>query len=194
MKQYQKPNDYPSFSTIKLPRYAIRIFIRNGIESGEDLIARYKRDPAGIFNFRGIGKETRELITNELGSKIREEKKCRVCGCDDLHACKGGCFWIEPDLCSQCYEKMNSFSVTLCDVKIINGQSYEETSERKVIAEELESFDKAEGFIYGYIDGKGGYEYRDDDDLEIDKTYLMAEASSEAKYDEAVYFFEKVQS
>ena len=120
--------------------------------------------------------------------------KCRVCGCDDLHACKGGCYWVEPGLCSQCHEKMNSFSVTLCDVKIINGQSYEETSERKVIAEELESFDKAEGFIYGYIEGKGGYEYRDDDDLEVGKIYLMAEASSEAQYDESVYFFEKVIS
>jgi hypothetical protein len=28
--------------------------------------------------------------------------KCRVCGCDDLHACPGGCHWVEPDLCSNC--------------------------------------------------------------------------------------------
>lgn len=33
--------------------------------------------------------------------------KCRVCGCDDYHACvtsKGPCFWVEDDLCSACFE------------------------------------------------------------------------------------------
>lgn len=30
---------------------------------------------------------------------------CRVCGCDDEHACIGffgPCYWVEPDLCSEC--------------------------------------------------------------------------------------------
>ena len=27
---------------------------------------------------------------------------CRKCGCTDNHACPGGCYWIEPDLCSRC--------------------------------------------------------------------------------------------
>lgn len=27
---------------------------------------------------------------------------CRGCGCTDDHACPGGCFWVEPDLCSAC--------------------------------------------------------------------------------------------
>lgn len=31
--------------------------------------------------------------------------KCRVCGCDDFHACPGGCSWAEPDLCSACAGK-----------------------------------------------------------------------------------------
>ncbi len=30
------------------------------------------------------------------------EQKCRVCGCTDDHACAGGCYWVEPDLCSRC--------------------------------------------------------------------------------------------
>lgn len=30
---------------------------------------------------------------------------CRVCGCDDLHACEGGCTWIEADLCSACFKR-----------------------------------------------------------------------------------------
>ncbi|GBF35432.1 chromosome partitioning protein ParB [Desulfocucumis palustris] len=27
---------------------------------------------------------------------------CRVCGCTDDAACPGGCYWVEPDLCSRC--------------------------------------------------------------------------------------------
>ena len=27
---------------------------------------------------------------------------CRECGCTDQVACPGGCYWIEPDLCSRC--------------------------------------------------------------------------------------------
>jgi len=29
--------------------------------------------------------------------------KCRVCGCDDQHACEGGCSWVDgADICSVC--------------------------------------------------------------------------------------------
>lgn len=28
--------------------------------------------------------------------------KCRVCGCTEEKACPDGCYWVEPDLCSQC--------------------------------------------------------------------------------------------
>lgn len=31
-----------------------------------------------------------------------QDDRCRVCGCTDLSACDGGCFWVEPGLCSQC--------------------------------------------------------------------------------------------
>jgi hypothetical protein len=27
---------------------------------------------------------------------------CRVCGCTQHAACAGGCFWVEPELCSSC--------------------------------------------------------------------------------------------
>lgn len=33
------------------------------------------------------------------------QRKCRICGCTDDHACPGGCYWIENDLCSACSEK-----------------------------------------------------------------------------------------
>jgi len=37
-----------------------------------------------------------------------EMRKCRVCGCDDLHACwteDGPCYWVEENLCSACASK-----------------------------------------------------------------------------------------
>ena len=27
---------------------------------------------------------------------------CRSCGCTDEKACPGGCYWVDPDLCSSC--------------------------------------------------------------------------------------------
>lgn len=29
-------------------------------------------------------------------------RACRICGCTDMRACPGGCFWVESDLCSAC--------------------------------------------------------------------------------------------
>jgi hypothetical protein len=29
---------------------------------------------------------------------------CRECGCSNLSACEGGCWWVEDDLCSSCAE------------------------------------------------------------------------------------------
>lgn len=28
------------------------------------------------------------------------ERTCRECGCTDSLACVGGCWWVQPDLCS----------------------------------------------------------------------------------------------
>lgn len=33
-----------------------------------------------------------------------EVQACRVCGCTWTSACEGGCYWVEPDLCSACVE------------------------------------------------------------------------------------------
>jgi hypothetical protein len=33
---------------------------------------------------------------------------CRVCGCTQNNACKGGCSWIEADLCSSCSPQANA--------------------------------------------------------------------------------------
>jgi hypothetical protein len=33
------------------------------------------------------------------------DRQCRVCGCTHLDACRGGCSWVEEDLCSRCAGK-----------------------------------------------------------------------------------------
>lgn len=30
------------------------------------------------------------------------ERRCRSCGCTQLNACAGGCWWVAEDLCSSC--------------------------------------------------------------------------------------------
>ena len=39
----------------------------------------------------------------EKKSKRTRERRCLQCGCTDKKACKGGCSWITPTLCSRCY-------------------------------------------------------------------------------------------
>jgi hypothetical protein len=34
------------------------------------------------------------------------ERYCRVCGCTENNACKGGCWWVEENLCSSCKVKI----------------------------------------------------------------------------------------
>lgn len=36
--------------------------------------------------------------------RVESEPVCRVCGCTQDNACPGGCYWVEPDLCSKCAE------------------------------------------------------------------------------------------
>lgn len=35
--------------------------------------------------------------------QLQTRQRCRVCGCTDQRACPGGCWWVEPDLCSTCH-------------------------------------------------------------------------------------------
>lgn len=30
------------------------------------------------------------------------ELTCRLCGCTEARGCRGGCYWVLPDVCSQC--------------------------------------------------------------------------------------------
>ncbi|MDD5360481.1 MAG: 3'-5' exonuclease [Sulfurovaceae bacterium] len=43
-----------------------------------------------------------EEIISFLSSGFSIDRRCRVCGCTDDHACIGGCYWVEIDLCCNC--------------------------------------------------------------------------------------------
>ncbi len=30
---------------------------------------------------------------------------CKICGCSDMKACEGGCYWKTDDMCSKCFYK-----------------------------------------------------------------------------------------
>jgi hypothetical protein len=34
--------------------------------------------------------------------KGEQERSCRLCGCTDRRACRGGCHWVDERLCSAC--------------------------------------------------------------------------------------------
>ena len=55
----------------------------------------------------GIKIEKSTLLSNDEECIHDGNQKCRVCGCDFFHACPGGCWWIEDDLCSRCDSKIS---------------------------------------------------------------------------------------
>lgn len=62
----------------------------------------------GLYDFPEGRWKACEAILDKLqgDKKPKAAGKCRVCGCTDDHACPGGCYWVEPDLCSVCAEKL----------------------------------------------------------------------------------------
>lgn len=72
--------------------------------------------------------EEREWIRDELLTRLvsdgklevvenhSQERHCRDCGCTDSHACPGGCYWIDIDLCSQCYPASDTTEMVLSEV------------------------------------------------------------------------------
>lgn len=49
-------------------------------------------------------RDAAEVMLEEIDATAGNEQKCRVCGCTQDSACPGGCYWVEDDLCSQCYK------------------------------------------------------------------------------------------
>lgn len=63
-------------------------------------------------------------------------QRCRVCGCSNLSACTGGCWWVEDDLCSSCRgtEPMTVIRFTGCppsgpDFDIARAMTHDEVIE-----------------------------------------------------------------
>lgn len=83
---------------------------------------------------------------------------CRICGCDDMHACKGGCFWVEPNLCSQCQMKLHSYQVSVLKGYYIGKNEITVALDALVIADELPTEDEAVAFIHGYVEAKNEYD------------------------------------
>jgi hypothetical protein len=56
----------------------------------------------GIRISEKVSKELLGMPEQVDSEEVSEEMICRVCGCTDSHACEGGCYWVEPRLCSKC--------------------------------------------------------------------------------------------
>lgn len=54
--------------------------------------------PSGVVT---VISRTLDGETDKLRLLI-SERRCRVCGCTENHACTGGCCWMAWDLCSAC--------------------------------------------------------------------------------------------
>lgn len=44
--------------------------------------------------------------TGDGAEDLFDRWKCVICGCTDDNACEGGCYWVYPNLCSACAEKL----------------------------------------------------------------------------------------
>ena len=59
-----------------------------------------------------MGEAKRRKMRGEYPQKIAT---CIECGCDDLHACEGGCTWERVDyevglgVCSECYHRVGDW-------------------------------------------------------------------------------------
>jgi hypothetical protein len=64
-------------------------------------------------------KQPHKAKTMHMPKKVRT---CRICGCDDLHACEGGCYWISDsdDLCSRCALDADMVADISAEKKAIN--------------------------------------------------------------------------
>ena len=57
---------------------------------------------AGDVAFLLEGEAWRRVTPREQPDLFSELDVCRECGCTELRACPGGCFWVGHGLCSRC--------------------------------------------------------------------------------------------
>jgi hypothetical protein len=97
--------------------------------AGEELVLSHvTRDGIRHTNVRLPAEQVRPLIEalEEARDRIvetrphpcplpapAEERRCRVCGCTDAHACWPTCWWVAADLCSMCARRPAQAQETL---------------------------------------------------------------------------------
>ena len=59
-------------------------------------------EPIPYRGRQGLFQIPDELLEDKQFDHVR---CCRKCGCADLRACPGGCYWVADDLCSRCEGK-----------------------------------------------------------------------------------------
>ncbi len=73
---------------------------------GTRRLYRAAPDPAGYAGFTPgeIGRIRALKVRHDRPASdvAVADRRCRICGCSDGRACAGGCWWVEPDLCSAC--------------------------------------------------------------------------------------------
>lgn len=107
--QHQDQKDNPAgdvFATIRWCDADLeQAFKDAGVDPTPENIQRFKesRAPRTLVD-RSIeeGWVILDDLITDLFDEVNKEQKCRVCGCTWDHACEGGCYWVEPDLCSKC--------------------------------------------------------------------------------------------
>lgn len=62
-----------------------------------------------------------ELVRGYSAGPRPADVQCRVCCCTDFRACPGGCWWVEPDLCSSCDDEGSPPDLNLEGDPAFNG-------------------------------------------------------------------------
>ena len=80
----------------------VNVYICNSCGMEEALLDAAGKDPLPLNEWA--------MVQGFDSEDDESEQACRVCGCTWYHACEGGCYWVEDDLCSKCAEKMSELN------------------------------------------------------------------------------------
>lgn len=73
------------------------------------VVNRARRRPPRVV--RGVIARQTAARSTHTPTAAAAVRSCRVCRCTDDHACAGGCWWVEADLCSSCREQAPTVDV-----------------------------------------------------------------------------------